>query len=59
MKVEIDIKKNEIDALRRFLGIKTQTPPNVCLKTLFRIICNDTNKIEMLAYEKRTKGSET
>jgi len=56
MKVEIEITKNEMVELRRFLNLKTQTPPVACLRSLLNIILNQPQTLMELSYE-RIKGS--
>lgn len=53
MKVELEIKKTEADALRRFLGLKTKTSSVACLKTLLRLVLEDPYELEIMMYEKK------
>ena len=54
MKIEIDLTKNEVNKLRRLIGLKTQTRADVVLKSFVKMIVNDPDALEIIQYEQRS-----
>jgi len=54
MKIEIDLTKNEVNKLRRLIGLKTQTRADVVLRSFVKMIVNDPDAQEIIQYEQRS-----
>lgn len=54
MKVEIELKKTEVEKLRRLIGLKTKTKADVVLKSLVRTLINNPHQLEIIQYEQRS-----
>ena len=53
MKVELELKKYEAEALRKMIGIQTNTKADIVVKSLIKMLLKDPDKLEILQYEKR------
>ena len=54
MKVEIDLTKTEVNKLRRLIGLRTQTKPEVVLKSFIKMVVNDPDQLEIIQYDQRS-----
>ena len=53
MKVELELKTYEAEALRKMIGIQTNTKPDIVVKSLIKMLLKDPDQLEILQYEKR------
>ena len=51
MTVEIEISKTDLNAIRRRMGIKTNTKAEVVLKSLIGVVVSDENALMYSQYE--------
>ena len=52
MKVEIELTKSDTEVLRKLIGLKTKTKPDVVLKSFVKMIINDPYQFEIIQYER-------
>ena len=51
MKIEIEITKTDLTVLRQRMGIKTNTKPEVILKSLIALVIDDEQALTYSQYE--------
>lgn len=52
-KVEVNLTKNQVQSLRRLIGLKTKTNPEAVVKSVLKLLTDNPSYLEILEYEKK------